>query len=100
MQGEKGDKGEKGDQGIQGVQGVQGVQGETGAKGDDGVGIKTIVIENGNLKITLTNNTTLDLGNIKGEKGDAGEFPYSYGATDLTAGTSPLPTGTLYFVYE
>lgn len=25
---------------------------------------------------------------------------YTYGKTDLTAGTSPLATGTLYFVYE
>jgi hypothetical protein len=25
---------------------------------------------------------------------------YSYGTTDLTAGSSPLATGTLYFVYE
>lgn len=25
---------------------------------------------------------------------------YSYGKTDLTAGSSYLPTGTLYFVYE
>jgi pyridoxal biosynthesis lyase PdxS len=25
---------------------------------------------------------------------------YTYGTTDLTAGTSPLATGTLYFVYE
>ena len=72
IQGEKGDKGDKGDTGAQGEQGIQGIQGETGAKGDDGVGIETIVIENGNLKITLTNETTLDLGNIKGEKGETG----------------------------
>lgn len=25
---------------------------------------------------------------------------YTYGTTDLTAGSSPLATGTLYFVYE
>lgn len=25
---------------------------------------------------------------------------YQYSTTDLTAGTSPLATGTLYFVYE
>lgn len=25
---------------------------------------------------------------------------YSYGTADLTAGTSPLETGKLYFVYE
>ena len=78
-----GAKGDKGDQGEQGIQGIQGEKGETGAKGDkgdDGVGIETIVIENGNLKITLTNETTLDLGNIKGEKGDKGDT----GATGAT----------------
>ena len=71
-QGEKGDKGDKGDQGIQGVQGEKGETGATGQDGNDGVGIETIVIENGNLKITLTNETTLDLGNVKGEKGATG----------------------------
>ena len=25
---------------------------------------------------------------------------YQYGTADLTAGSSPLPTGVLYFVYE
>lgn len=64
---------------VVGVKGDKGDTGETGAKGDagvdgtDGVGIETIVIEEGNLKITLTNKTTLDLGNIKGEKGDKGD---------------------------
>lgn len=32
---------------------------------------------------------------------DVGAAPaYTYGTTDLTAGTSELATGTLYFVYE
>jgi hypothetical protein len=68
-QGPKGDTGEQGPKGDKGDQGEQGIQGN---KGDDGVSIETIVIENGNLKITLTNDTTLDLGNIKGEKGETG----------------------------
>ena len=59
-----------GEKGEKGDKGDPGPQGEKGEKGD------------------------------KGDKGDVGEFPYSYGTTDLTAGTSPLPTGTLYFVYE
>lgn len=29
-----------------------------------------------------------------------GQMPYQYSDTDLTAGTSPLATGTLYLVYE
>lgn len=36
----------------------------------------------------------------KGDKGDVGEFPYEYSTTDLTAGSSALATGALYFVYE
>ena len=38
-----------------------------------GVGIKTISLEDGLLSITLTNGTELDLGNIKGEQGAAGQ---------------------------
>ena len=76
--GEKGDKGDQGEQGLQGAKGDKGDKGETGATGadgqdgDNGVGIETIVVENGNLKVTLTNKTTLNLGNIKGDKGDTG----------------------------
>ena len=79
--GEQGIQGEKGDKGDKGEQGIQGIQGETGTKGDDGVGIETIIIENGNLKIALTDETTLDLGSIKGEKGEsgaAGRSAYDY----------------------
>ena len=45
------------------------------AQGSDGVGIKTIMINNGNLQITLTNQVTFDLGNISGEKGEVGYTP-------------------------
>lgn len=74
--GDKGDKGEKGDQGVQGVQGEKGdagLNGADGKDGKDGVGINNIEISNdGNLLITLTNGTSLNLGNIKGAKGDQG----------------------------
>lgn len=66
-------KGPKGDQGIQGIQGVQGIQGNPGIQGQ------------------------------KGDKGDPGtpaSVFYSYGTTDLTAGTSALETGKMYLVYE
>lgn len=36
----------------------------------DGTGIESVVLENGNLIITLTTGETLNLGNVKGEKGD------------------------------
>ena len=39
--------------------------------------------------------------NISLSASDVGAAPqYTYGTTDLTAGTSTLATGTLYFVYE
>ena len=46
------------------------MKGEKGDKGDAGVGIANVSItEAGNLKVTLTNNTSIDLGNIKGADG-------------------------------
>ena len=81
-QGVQGEKGEKGDQGVQGEKGEKGERGVQGEKGDaglngtdgkDGTGINNIEISNdGNLLITLTNGTSLNLGNIKGAKGDQG----------------------------
>ncbi len=81
--GEKGDKGDAGEQGIQGVagkdgkdgiNGTNGVDGKDGTDGKDGVGINTVnITEDGKLNITLTNGTTLNLGTIKGEKGDKGD---------------------------
>lgn len=81
--GEKGEKGDAGEQGIQGVagkdgkdgiNGTNGVDGKDGTDGKDGVGINTVnITEDGKLNITLTNGTTLNLGTIKGEKGDKGD---------------------------
>lgn len=42
-----------------------------------------------------------EIGAVKSVNGFTGEIQlYTYGTEDITAGTSPLPTGTLYFVYE
>lgn len=75
--GEKGEKGDAGEQGIQGVagkDGKDGINGTNGIDGKDGVGINTVnITEDGKLNITLTNGTTLNLGTIKGEKGDKGD---------------------------
>lgn len=47
--------------------------GEDGANGADGVGITNVEIDaEGNLVLTMTNGTTLNAGNVKGEKGDTG----------------------------
>ena len=59
--------------GTDGTNGSNGVDGEDGKDGADGVGIQSVKIDdNGNLVITLTNGTVIDLGNIKGADGKDG----------------------------
>lgn len=74
--GEKGDKGDTGATGAKGDKGDTGARGEKGEKGDpgeDGVGIMNITIdEDGSLIITLTDDTVIDLGNIRGADGMPG----------------------------
>ena len=131
--GDKGDKGEKGDNGIGikkseinslgelvvtytddtvanlgAVVGAKGDKGETGAAGQDGVGIENIAINDGKLNITLTNGTTLDLGNIKGadgakgdkgDKGDKGETGAAGEDGNGVAGTAINEVGELVITY-
>ena len=53
---------------------VADVKGDKGDKGETGVGVKSVVInENGNLIITLTDDTVLDLGKVTGDKGSQGD---------------------------
>ena len=61
IQGDKGDTGERGPIGPEGPQGPQGIQGETG------VGIANVENINNELIITLSDNTVVNLGNIKGD---------------------------------
>ena len=65
--------GSKGTDGKDGVNGLDGKDGKAGVAGKDGVGIGDIKIENDNLFITLTNGTTMNLGNIKGADGKDGQ---------------------------
>lgn len=58
---------------VKGEKGDTGLQGEKGDKGEEGRGIKEIVINDNILKITLTDETIIDLGNIKGDKGENGK---------------------------
>lgn len=91
LKGEKGDKGDKGDNGAQGEPGKDGVDGKSayeiwkglegnadkteaefiealkGAAGNDGVGIKTVAVEDNQFVITLTNDTVVKV-NISGIK--------------------------------
>lgn len=59
--------------GTNGVDGQNGKDGLNGKDGRDGIGINTIVVtDDGNLDITLSNGTTLNLGTIKGTDGKDG----------------------------
>ena len=40
------------------------------------------------------------VGELRSKDLDEKAPAYTYGTKDLTAGSSPLATGTLYFVYE
>ena len=73
--------------------GKDGQNGVDGADGQDGVGIKAIVIDSGNLMITLTSGTTLNLGNIKGQDGKNGVD----GKTPNVNFTVNLNTGNLEY---
>ena len=61
-----------GSKGADGKDGVNGADGKDGEDGKDGIGIEDIKIESGNLFITLSNGTTMNLGNIKGADGKDG----------------------------
>lgn len=68
-QGETGAQGEKGDKGDKGDTGANGSQGEKGDKGDTGNGIKSVEYnEKGELVITYTDGTVVNLGKIDKEE--------------------------------
>ena len=87
--GPQGLQGETGPQGPQGATGPQGPQGATGPQGPQGQAGTTDYNELAN-KPDLSIYATEQYVDNK----------ITYGTTDLTPGSSPLPTGTLYFVYE
>lgn len=65
------------------------IQGTRGANSTGGSG--TLAIADGGTGATTATEARTNLGAAPA---------YSYGTTDLVAGTSPLAAGTLYFVYE
>lgn len=74
VQGEKGEKGERGVQGEKGDAGLNGTDGKDGKDGADGRGIKSLTLSpDGELVVTMSDNSISNLGNIKGEKGDKGD---------------------------
>ena len=68
-QGPQGPQGEQGPQGQQGPQGEQGEQGEAGTNGtdgSDGVSVTNVAVTQTNhLRVTLSNGTTIDAGEIQ-----------------------------------
>ncbi len=70
--GKDGKDGADGAKGDKGADGINGIDSKDGLNGTDGVGIDTIVIENDELNITLSNGTSLNLGKIKGADGKDG----------------------------
>ncbi|OFY75577.1 MAG: hypothetical protein A2275_19045 [Bacteroidetes bacterium RIFOXYA12_FULL_35_11] len=62
----------RGTQGIQGIQGNQGAQGLTGADGTNGISVSNTYINNDSLYITLSDNTTINAGYVKGAQGIQG----------------------------
>lgn len=93
VQGEKGDKGDTGEQGIQGVagkdgkDGINGINGTDGVDGKDGVGIANILINtSGELELTFSDGQQINLGNVKGSKGDKGDTGRGIAKTELVNG--------------
>lgn len=64
------------------------------------------LVSNGSGKVAVSAVTSTELGYLDGVTSNIqtqinGKAPsYTYGTTDLTAGSSSLATGTVYFVYE
>ena len=58
--------------GAKGEQGQQGIQGEKGDKGDTGTHILNGVVDQGRLKILMSDNTIIDVGHVVGPQGEPG----------------------------
>lgn len=82
-----------GTKGSKGDMGQKGEQGDKGDTGSDGVGIASVYIENGNLYVRKTNETSAqNLGRVKGDKGDTGNA-VADGVVEAVADTIPLRDG-------
>ena len=91
LKGEKGDKGDTGAAGKDGAQGPAGPQGETGPAGANATinGVNALTVKGGQGVSATQSGSTLTI-----------SANYTYGTTDLTAGTSALTTGKMHLVYE
>ena len=88
--GPPGPQGPQGNIGPAGPTGPQGPQGETGPAGTNGLGIRDVSLDAGNLVITYTDSTLDNVGNVIGPTGPTG----ATGPTGPTGATGPTgPTG-------
>lgn len=72
--GKNGTNGKNGANGKDGINGTNGVDGKDGTNGKDGVGIANVLINtSGELELTFSDGQQINLGNVKGSKGDKGE---------------------------
>lgn len=79
-----GTKGDKGDPGTPGKDGAPGKDGINGVDGKDGVGVsKAEISADGILTITLTDGKVINVGNVKGEKGDPSVIAIDNSAFDM-----------------
>ena len=64
LKGEIGPEGPMGPQGEKGEQGEVGPQGPQGIQGEEGIGVESMLIDEGHLYVTLTNGQLIDAGEI------------------------------------
>ena len=84
---------------ISGTVGPQGPKGDTGLAGNNGISITNTQIQNDSLRITLSNNTTINAGYVKGAKGDTGvQGPAGLLPNGTTAGNTAYWNGTQWVV--
>src|SRR3989339_211632 len=99
--------GVQGVQGVQGLQGLQGVQGEqglpgingtngtNGINGADGISVSNTYVNNDSLYITLSDNTTINAGHVRGAQGIQG-VQGNTGAEGISLTNSYVNNDSLY----
>ncbi len=93
--------GEKGDKGDQGEKGDKGDKGDQGAPGAAGVGIEKTEIVNGELIVTYTDGTKINLGKVVGEDATAtDENPQGLAFYPLPDGTYGVMAGNALYLEE
>ncbi|OFY38591.1 MAG: hypothetical protein A2275_15345 [Bacteroidetes bacterium RIFOXYA12_FULL_35_11] len=83
-------RGVQGVQGLQGIQGEQGLPGTNGIDGIDGVSVLNTYVNNDSLFITLSNNTTINAGHVRGLQGLPGTNATIHAGTGISISNDTL----------